>query len=512
MSDSEQDKPTEQPKQVHLHVEGSDPEMEIFLIDGQFQLVARSVGRLDVDVEPGIYKIKCRTGAVTNEQFVIVQDDPITMALPRLQFASPAPLGETSKTHEYQMQAAAMQSKFAHVTSGQGSWIFVFVRDWTAKGTSSRKQNPAKGLFLEDENGNLVADLGLASVSDISGDPWAACNVAVNPGIYRLRLEFTPVEGQTDSGLEQAIVASPDWQTQVFLLQGAYGLRATDWAPDLAGGAILQSRGAGGFDPARADFRQTELARLGLTNRRQVVSQEVRDMLRWKVDNPMLGIFGAHLLLMSRQLDEDLFRTVVQNLRRLLGEGVEHPDVEALALHLESTGPYQFKSPPMLRRSWSLIVDATADRPFLIAPDSLAAKIWNRLWSAEPWLIWLRRGEFAASGIPAAAAAVSASEETSELEAALTAHVVTQPIRLNQPTSSSFKAVMQMQVSTKEDLKPADAGAVEEPASAKGISIPVAQVFPDDARVKSLVKHLGIPEGNLRAALNRVYSKTGSKA
>ena len=39
----------------------------------------------------------------------------------------------------------------------------------------------------------------------------------------------------------------------------------------------------------------------------------------------MLGIFGAHLLLLNKQIKRDLLDVVVTNLRRLLGN--EHPDV-----------------------------------------------------------------------------------------------------------------------------------------------------------------------------------------
>jgi hypothetical protein len=81
-------------------------------------------------------------------------------------------------------------------------------------------------------------------------------------------------------------------------------------------------------------------------------------MFRWKLENPMLGILGMHLLLKNQESDTELLQTIIQNLRNLLGD--PHPDVEALALRLEQTGSYVFQSPPMMRRSWSLVVNATA--------------------------------------------------------------------------------------------------------------------------------------------------------
>lgn len=96
-----------------------------------------------------------------------------------------------------------------------------------------------------------------------------------------------------------------------------YGPESSDWRADLGSAAVLLSRGRG-FSAARPDFRQTELARLGLQNRRQIVSDEIRLMLRAKMENPMLGILGAHLLLLDPQPDEDLFQVVIQNSRSLL--------------------------------------------------------------------------------------------------------------------------------------------------------------------------------------------------
>ena len=45
-------------------------------------------------------------------------------------------------------------------------------------------------------------------------------------------------------------------------------------------------------------------------------------------------------------------------------------------------------APPMLRRSWQMLVQATAERPALIPPGSLNAQIADRLWGAGAWLSW----------------------------------------------------------------------------------------------------------------------------
>jgi len=507
MSVSEIDKPAA--KKVTLTVQSADAEAEIFIVDGEFQLVARGVGRLEAEIEPGIYKVKCRTGAVTKEQLVLVKDEPVVVSLPRLSFSSPAPLAETAKTHEYHVEAARVESRNIHVRSGTGSWVFVFARDWTVTGNSARGWNPAQWLSLHDEQGTRIADLDKAGVHNVAGDPWAACNLEVGPGTYRLRLNLPAKNGQKQVSLEQAIVASPGWQTQVFLLQKPYGPEQGDWAADLAGAAILLSRGLG-FEPSRADFRQTELARLGLTNRRQLISEEILQMLRAKLENPMLGILGAHLLLLGSQIDQDLLGVAVQNLQILLE--APHPDVEAIALQLYRETSYAFRSPPMLRRSWSLLIEATTKQSTVIVPNSLAASIWDRLWAEEPWLLWAVPEALTAGGAKGVGFESQLESEDSEFVAALGEHILRKVGPLARPTSSPFAAVMKMQFSPTAGLKEgnldilADAGSMKGPVG----SVPRARL--EDEKVKTLARTLAIPEETLRNALNRIYDKTKGTA
>ncbi|MGH8065959.1 MAG: hypothetical protein ACRERE_12165 [Candidatus Entotheonellia bacterium] len=388
-----------QQHQVRLEVRparDADTATEIFVIDGQFNLASRGRGRLETQLDPGIYTVKCRAGEQLWEQHVILRDRDEQVVIPPFNFVSSAPLVDTAQTHEYHMAAAEAQSRVIHVAAGQGSWIFVFVRDWTAsrgKGTrAERVANPARGLSLRDARGKVVADLATSSTSNPDRDPWAACNVQVNPGLYRLSLQRP-----AGSRLEQMVVASPGWQTQIFLMQRADGPEPDDKCADLVDGSIFLSRGPG-FMANSVEFRRAELARLGLTGQRRVLSEDIYELLRGKLENPMLGLYGAHLLLLEKQPDLDLLRTAVAHLRALLS--TPHPDVEALALLVKPAGShYVFREPPMLRQSWSLLVEATATRPDLVPPDSLAANVSDDVWGEGPWLIWLERSEEASSDL-----------------------------------------------------------------------------------------------------------------
>jgi hypothetical protein len=499
---------SEEVKLVPLTVRAEDIETELFVIDGGFRLLVRGVGSLDTQLEPGLYKLKCHAGGATQEQHVVLRDAPVSIYISRFAFASPVPLSDTSKTHEYQMDMAQRESRNIHCHAGQGSWVFVFARDWTSgTGDSTSKPrppiswNPATGLTLRDQLGNLVADLGALSVTDLFRDPCAGCNVELNAGIYRLRLELPPGEGAGPTSLEQTIVASPGWQTQVFLLQRAYGGALSDWRADLPGASILLSPGPG-FDASRPDSRQTELARLGITSQRKIVSQEIRQMLGSKLENPMLGILGMHLLLKNQESDTELLQTIVQNLRNLLGD--RHPDVEALALQFEQTGSYVFQAPPMMRRSWSLVVNATASRAELIPAGSLAAEIWNRLWGGEMWLIWRAPGgEVKPAAPPGLQPDVEAVAETDEIESVLQVHLRPRRRIPRRPLTSPFDAVTRMASIGEEGASAEGAQAFAAGGPAEDFESSAPEPSIDAERMKALVRTFGIPKGNLEELIKK---------
>lgn len=376
---------------VRITLEAGDPTTEIFLIDSDLQLVAQSVGVLNVEQPSGLYQVKLRAGANSSEDLIKLGREPFRKTYAPLAFSSPAPLENTHKTHEFHRSSAEAQSKLEHVDKGSGSSIYVFARDWTAKvrGKATAPSgglyaNPARGLTLVNMSGAELVNFEEQSKTELGWEPWAACNVCVDPGSYILRLK-----APDGSIWERTLIASPNWQTQCFLLQRDY---PESRGPDLAGATILMREKDLGFEPNRDELRLVELARLGLMNQRPILSNEVEDLLTRKFENPLLGIFGAHLLLeleqtRGRVYEEGLLRHVVEKLRGLLNE--PHPDVEALAWKAGVGDPkYRFETPPMLRRGWSLMTQASAQSREVIPPDSLSARIYDRLLAEEPWLVW----------------------------------------------------------------------------------------------------------------------------
>lgn len=406
---------------IRLDVETQDETADIYVIDSYFRVVGRGRGtRKTFQMKPGIYTVKVRVGFESYEKDVVLKDKSEKATFDAVEFPSAIPLIETARTHEYHTDAAERESRKIHLKKGEGSWIFVFARDWKPLDSERKLETtslPHKGLKLKGMEDEVIIDFETNEkvVSDKSIDAWTACNIEVEPGQYRLSVEIEP--GKT---IEQIIVACRGWQTQVFLLQKNYDNKKTTEArrADLTNTGILMSRGRVDdqhpltligefngqnqkmFDSQDPKMKLLDLARIGLANNRQILPDEVIDrILGGKFENPMLGILGAHLLLNGKKTRLGLLKIVVKNLRRILGEGT-HPDVEALALRVENKkAKYDFKLPPMLRQSWIQVVKSTVDNPNLIPLDSFACQNSDRMLGDEPWLLYLSENKDAGESV-----------------------------------------------------------------------------------------------------------------
>jgi hypothetical protein len=395
--------------QFNLVLDSGNPTAEVFLLDHQLRLVARDIGRLETRAPSGVYRAKVVLGRQSEERSILLdQDRHEWLGAPWI--ASPAPLYGTSHTHEYHVEGAYTESSKIHFVHGDGATIFLFARRWTdgphrAIGTREYV-HPGRGLSLREPGGRIIADLGRHGAVAPGWDGWAALTVAVDPGAYLLH--YQPEQG---IAIEQTLCAVEGWQTQAFFLRTQDPISdepSSTRAAEFANISILMS--SQGFDPNRGDMQLAEVGRLALADERPILSQEVSNLLSGKFDNPMLGLFGAHLMLLARERDSQRdprwsqgrplqavenygdysLQDVVDNLRGILGR--DHPDVVALSLSLGDTpaepiGP--FRVPPMLRRSWSILVEASNERPDIIDP-----RMWQRISSitaGRPFLSWIRR-------------------------------------------------------------------------------------------------------------------------
>jgi hypothetical protein len=361
---------------------------EISVVNAGQERVSKAVGEMKASLPAGIYKVRIRVGPSVEEKLVSLDQDR-ALKIDTLKFPSPIPLNDTLRSHEYHQAAAHNASITPRDNFGAGASILVFARDWTYDGTSS-VSNPAVGLSLLDDKGQLLANIEERASIDARPqfDPSAGWRANVDPGAYRLRLQFSD-----GSEIERALYAASGTQTQIFLLLREQTLSSgqTECRADLTGGTISISP-TQEFDPADQVVRLKELACYALTQSRRALSDSVRaEIVNEKFSDPMLGILGAHLILRDEpdgsQKSEYLGR-IEANLERLLGP--DHPDLRAL--HLKTGGEeghdYGLVSPPMLRASWNLAVQASIENSGAISVGSTSEAIARTVLPSTLWLLW----------------------------------------------------------------------------------------------------------------------------
>jgi hypothetical protein len=349
----------------HVDVES---DVETFIIATDYSLLRREFGPFSGKLPSGIYKFKFRRGTAIYEELSELAagvEAVITPPPEKLELDSAAPLERTKHSDARQVAAARETSRKTHLWHGQGSSIYLFIR--TAPGAPPR--DVRMGITLHALDGTLIA----GSAQFEAGQDCAAMNAEVEPGAYRLRM-LAP-----DGSVEQIVIASAGWQTQVFLLHEPPSTVRSPLA--LATASILMCRG--GFDPDNEMLRLAESVRIALSLQRGAMPRHVVSrLITEKFESPMLGIYGAHAIAL-RGGDDDLLEHVLEVLESLVPG---HPDVAAL--RLGSAEDVVIDTPPMLRTSWNAIIAANADGRVSLAPGSLASRMPASLLGGTPWLIW----------------------------------------------------------------------------------------------------------------------------
>jgi hypothetical protein len=477
---------------VTFEVVAADEAAEIYLIDGDFRLVDKGVGRKTFIVPPGIYKIKNRSGQTTAERLIVVQAGLPTVELAPVAISSAMPLDHSARTHEYHMSAAAAGTAGAPALShGSGSNIVIVARQWTGREprSSPNPPNPARGLTLLEKTGTLIADVAALATVSAPADPIATLNVELTPGSYRLSL--LRADGRR---VEQTLIASPGWQTHVYLL--VEGIVEDEAARvDLVNGAITLRRPAEPFNADDASLRAEEIARGILRGSHKILSDAMRAQFTSAAASPMLALVGAHLLIREANDERErlqrepgatstvvdgnrgALRIIVDNLRRAVGGS--HPDVEAVATVAGNpdTG-FVFDVPPMMRRSWPLLLALSVERPAAIPAETITARAAERIWGEGTWLQWLGVDEVDRTALWQAKArdllasyAAAAQAEAAQADAAVPENAAT-------AIATSVAATAARSVAASVGTSVAGSAATSAVASAvASVAMPIATLF-----------------------------------
>jgi hypothetical protein len=376
------------------------PTVEIFAVDKNDDIVASGIGKLTAELPLGIYQLRYRIGGKVVDKIISLRagQGAMSVAPPELPIDTPALTSRGSQQTGRRWSSLVDEwSGSVDVTRGSGSHVFLFLNQTTT--SEQVTEGAINALSLRTFEGVEITRLSAATRRE---EGCLGLGIELDPGTYLMRFE-----DPSKPAIEQTVVACKGWQTQVFFkpikLNGAPTLDLLRWS-------ILMRAIEHGYPADSEFFRWTEAARQSLANRRgaaapvetmksklneaeQIRRMPVDDatvdrMLREKLGNPMLGIFGAHLLLLNEKPDLALVREVATNLRSLIGD---HPDVMSLLLYLgdaiaQSTA---FPQPPMLRSSWDIVVQSKGPNLTGRVPSgSYSFKIGGRLWGSGAWLQW----------------------------------------------------------------------------------------------------------------------------
>ncbi|WP_219414414.1 caspase family protein [Pseudonocardia nigra] len=372
-----------------LDLEAENAGATIVVTDHRFERVLTETGRLRERDAPGVYKIRVSFGrdiATVSDEIVLLDRDLVGARPAAPQLSSPAPLRAGTATA---LDRGAAPSRAPAEPPGDVAAPAAGRARVAIQATHPQRPapgNPPAGWELRDVDGERAADLVEDGSPDVTGaDVVATWEGEVAPGGYFLRRHVPG--GHVFEGV---VVASAGWTTQI-ALRGAGG------AGPGVDAAVFMHASDGRPGPAGQDA-VVEAARMALGQGANPFGEgrgaELQDLLLHRYEDPIAKIIGCHLLIVAMDAapvpdpaTTALLDSALRDLHAMVGAG--HPDVAALGLRaadprLRTERP--FTLPPVFRRSWQLITEASYDRP-----DLVPAQLWARVHastSVGPFFVW----------------------------------------------------------------------------------------------------------------------------
>lgn len=366
--------------------------VKIELFDGALNRAASGYGRLQADLPAGLYQLQFRAGPAVQQRLISVRPgEGYRETGVEVPFASPAPLTQTTTTRE--PHQGAVENAVRSATDGAPARFLVVLRNMLTRESPERFNgepaiDPADGrwrLELVDAAGSVVSVLNDHLVLDADGTVATAV-VPSQPGGHLLRV--TRQEGES---FDQALWVSKGWQTMIFIPHTPAGPAA-----ELASvhGSALGAPWL--FEQESEDISlAVEMALANLRQGRASLPEAglVR-LLSSKFGNPMLGLLGAHLLLLRPEVDWELFDVVLGNLESQL-MGADQPDVQVLrGLGAQRSGgritpPTTAVSwPPLLHQSFTSLLKLDAEGILRIESGSAAERVAPFIVEQGSWTSW----------------------------------------------------------------------------------------------------------------------------
>jgi hypothetical protein len=355
------------------------PATELAVVDADHRMVAHGLGRLEVSVPPGIYRIEHRCGPVSESHLVTVLeegfvDEEIAVAMP-----SPAPVAGTTTASEAHQECAERASAALRGSEGDGTGLVVMVR--TIEGSPLSPEGLGE-LALLDGVDRVVARPDWQASDDGTCLWWTE---PLRPDGYVLR---APHATARELVTEQPLRISRDWQTLVFAT-------AADGRAAVTEASIHMAPAGSGWSADDPDHVRLEAALSDLRAGRSFTEEMALDVARSGTleANPMLAIAVGTALAAPPGAE---FAAMLDELQRLLPE---HPDVRILRWRLaelqaiveqrrpEPIDTDLFDWPPMLVVAFRALqrldaLGAGAIRAGTLAERSASLLIRDGIWTA----------------------------------------------------------------------------------------------------------------------------------
>jgi hypothetical protein len=365
-------------KSFALNVDTGSSLYEAFVIDSQFNLVARGQGNLKAKLPEGEYLLRYRAGDSLVEKWIQLDHD--LNEKPELAVLPPtvAPISErTGWTDAECIFAETLRSK---------NNLSVVIRD-------PRGAPPPDDVRILGADGKTIARLvapgGPSWQRNTEGNVIGMAGNVI-PGPYMIQVS-TPEVG----AYAMALWVAPQCATQVFMERRqlkAWGRSRK--GPHLASASIFIAAQALKWPDSKQLLALSETAKSVLSYDRPIVpsEQEINRSLDEKYRCPILGLLAGHLLRLryeklkarksaKAKAARSSLETVVANLKHLMPDS---PDVVALefALGLPAAA---IATPPMLAHSWAILEQLGYSA---IPLGSYADRIHPAISATRPWLVF----------------------------------------------------------------------------------------------------------------------------
>lgn len=483
---------------IRLTVHASDELTGIIVRDGDLRDVVSGVGRVTTRVAPGLFKVRFTVGSASKDQFVEVSASDAEVGVDvygdPLQIDTTVPLSASRSYSETATGFLTDLSMLDADRTSHRSQLLVYLRDRETTGF----EESCASIRLFDVHGDQIATFADEARHGSAAEAGIALNVA--PGVYRARVET----GQ--QGDYEVFLTAPDgWQSRLFLeCDDFYWYGEPLRRPSLRSASILMAPIGEPFDPGKADARLAQIALSALSADKHVLEKsDMQDLLHGKFQDPMLGLFAAHLLLLERRRRQNLLKTICRNILRLVGP---IPDLQALETRLDDRVTDGHRdlaiyhgSPPMLLRSWDLLVRHSRRRFSTIPAGSLSDRIAETIVASRPWLISRCDEESTADNLRPGTASVAAARR-----------VLTKMVAQVQP--ADIEGIQSYLIERNEVLEPLESTLLDIAANAPTDAlVDESELTHESALAKLGVRAIQAPSYSIARSALSLASKIGSR-